>query len=408
MSYLAFWPTFRTDGVLQHRLEPRDDLVQRDLGEVGGRLECQARRRRSGRPGCSRPRPARRPGKRRTGRRWPTTGRRSRCRRRRSPPRSPARSRRRGSPDRARRHRPRCRSAASPRSPAGLGRAPAPSGRRPRPRVGPGCGTPWCSRNSARTVGSGAATSSSSSGSGRGVSQSSFTSSRERRIWSAKSIRVSRRFCCLISPARARRRLEVAVLVDQGRGGLDADTGRAGDVVHRIAAQGLDVDHLLRRHAELLDHLGDGRCGRSSWCRASRPDRRPAASGPCRRRRSPPRRPGRARGRHRRRSGRRPRSPGSSRQGTPKARVASRTRGNCGTRSSRRRRPVRLVVGVELVAERLLRMVEDHRQVGRRVGRRLHVHQQLPQHVAEALHRAHRQAVGLAGQRRQGVDRRGR
>ncbi len=68
----------------------------------------------------------------------------------------------------------------------------------------------------------------------------------------------------------------------------------------------------------------------------------------------------------------------------------------------RRVRPVRLVVGIELVAEGLLRLVEHHGEMGRPLLR-LHVAQQLPQHVAEAVHGIELQPVGLAGQRRQGV-----
>ena len=67
-----------------------------------------------------------------------------------------------------------------------------------------------------------------------------------------------------------------------------------------------------------------------------------------------------------------------------------------------RRRPVRLVIGVELVAERDLGLVEDDRQMRRPVilG---HVAQQLPQHVAEAEHGIDLQPVGFAVQRRQRV-----
>ena len=68
----------------------------------------------------------------------------------------------------------------------------------------------------------------------------------------------------------------------------------------------------------------------------------------------------------------------------------------------RRRRPVRLVVGIELVAEGDFRLVEDDGQMGRPVVRR-HVAQQLPQHVAEAEHGIDLQAVGFAVQRRQRV-----
>jgi hypothetical protein len=67
-----------------------------------------------------------------------------------------------------------------------------------------------------------------------------------------------------------------------------------------------------------------------------------------------------------------------------------------------RRRPVRLVVGIELVAERDLRLVEHDRQMRRPVVLG-HVAQQLPQHVAEAEHGIDLQPVGLAVQRRQRV-----
>ena len=44
-------------------------------------------------------------------------------------------------------------------------------------------------------------------------------------------------------------RVEIAVLVDQRRGGLDADAGRAGHVVDRVAHQGLIVDNLVGTNA---------------------------------------------------------------------------------------------------------------------------------------------------------------
>ena len=62
----------------------------------------------------------------------------------------------------------------------------------------------------------------------------------------------------LLDLAGAReQRFEVAIFADQLRGGLDADAGHARHVVGGIADQRLHVDHLLRRHAELLDHLRD-------------------------------------------------------------------------------------------------------------------------------------------------------
>ena len=64
--------------------------------------------------------------------------------------------------------------------------------------------------------------------------------------------------------------------------------------------------------------------------------------------------------------------------------------------------PVRLVVGIHLGAERLLRLVEHDREMGRLLLR-LHVAQELPQHVAEAEHGVELQPVRLAVQRRQCV-----
>ena len=48
-------------------------------------------------------------------------------------------------------------------------------------------------------------------------------------------------------------RIEVAVFADQRARRLDADAGDAGDVVGGVADQGLDVDDLLGRHAEIID-----------------------------------------------------------------------------------------------------------------------------------------------------------
>jgi hypothetical protein len=68
----------------------------------------------------------------------------------------------------------------------------------------------------------------------------------------------------------------------------------------------------------------------------------------------------------------------------------------------RRRRAVRLVVGIELVAESDFGFVEDDGEVGRPVVRR-HIAQQLPQHIAEAKHGVDLQPIGFAVQRRQRV-----
>ncbi len=85
-----------------------------------------------------------------------------------------------------------------------------------------------------------------------------------------------------------------------------------------------------------------------------------------------------------------------------KACTASRISGNCGMRSSGASRAVRLVVRIEIGAERLFGFVEDHREM-RRLVLRLHVAQQLPQHVAETEHGIDLQAVRFAAKRRQRV-----
>ena len=56
-------------------------------------------------------------------------------------------------------------------------------------------------------------------------------------------------------PGPGEQGLQVAVFVDQQGRGLHPDARGAGDIVHRVAAQGLDLHHLVRKDAELLDHL---------------------------------------------------------------------------------------------------------------------------------------------------------
>ena len=112
-------------------------------------------------------------------------------------------------------------------------------------------------RNAISLRASGSCTASSSSGTSSSTLSSSSTSCREIRAFSAFSISASRRFGCLISPARNSSCLEVAIFDDQLRRGLDADAGHAGHVVGGIAGQRLHLDDLLRRHAEFLDHFGN-------------------------------------------------------------------------------------------------------------------------------------------------------
>jgi hypothetical protein len=257
-----------------------------------------------------------------------------------------------------------------------------------------------CSRKAASTSLSGSRTVRSSIGSGSGVSQSSFTRARDRRIWSAILDQGLAALGLLDLAGPGQQRVEVAIFVDQLGGGLDADAGRARHVVDAVAAQGLNVDDLVRIDAELLEHLlaldaqalhrvehrdavadqlhqvlvgrdDDGLAAQLAHAAGIGGDQVVGLVA------------GQLDGRH-----------------------AERQRRLAHQRELRdqvlgRRRPMGLVLVVERVAERLLRVIPDHRQVGGRVA--LHVAQQLPQHVAEALDGAHRQAVALAGQRRQGV-----
>ncbi len=63
---------------------------------------------------------------------------------------------------------------------------------------------------------------------------------------------------------------------------------------------------------------------------------------------------------------------------------------------------VRLVAVEQIVAEGARRVIEDHREMGRRTEF-AGLAQELPQHAAEAMHRADRQPVGRPRQRRQRV-----
>ena len=94
-------------------------------------------------------------------------------------------------------------------------------------------------------------------------------------------------------------------------------------------------------------------------------------------------------------------SPASSMQGIEKARVAIADQRELRDQVLGRRRAVRLVLVVHLVAERMLRLVEDDRHVGRPVGLVQPVGQ-LPQHGRIAIDRADGSAVAV-GQRRQPV-----
>ena len=197
-------------------------------------------------------------------------------------------------------------------------------------------------------------------------------------------------------------RIEIAVLLDQLRRRLDADARHAGDVVGRIAGQRLHVDDLFGRHAELLDHLvaadllalhgvehDDAGPHELHQVLVGGDDGHVAAGI------------------------------------DDLARVAGdevvrleavlldagdveRLHGVADERELRdelirRRRTVRLVVLVDLLAEGLLRRVEDDGEMGRCLGG-LRLAQELPQHGAEPVHGTDRQPVRRPRQRRQRVE----
>ncbi len=196
-------------------------------------------------------------------------------------------------------------------------------------------------------------------------------------------------------------RFEIAVFADELGRGLDADARHPGHVVGGIADQRLDLDHLVGRDTEFFHHLGgadaailhlvehddavidelhqvlvrghDGGAG-AEFAGLAHIGRDQVVG---------------------------------LEAGLLEARQVERAHGVANQPELRnevagRVRPMRLVGGIEFVAERMLRFVEHHREMGRPLLR-LHVAQQLPQHVAEAVDRIELQAVGLAGQRRQGV-----
>ncbi len=255
----------------------------------------------------SRPRPARAPARRRTARRAiDVRASSSRCRARRSPARALAHP--------ALQRRLSCTSSYSLRSIGAIGgrrqlggggeRVPAtrrgPAARcRPRPgavrRAAVRVRTRVASERNSFALQEGeqrvrhrarAGRSASSGVSHRHVAASASPASRLMPRLLGVAIRVSRRFGCLISPARASSVFEVAIGVDQLGRGLDADAGHARHVVGGIAGQRLHVDDLVRRRRRTSPAPRRGR-SRLFFIGSSMRDacRRPAASGPCRRRR---------------------------------------------------------------------------------------------------------------------------
>ena len=228
-----------------------------------------------------------------------------------------------------------------------------------------------------------------------------MTRSRETRIWSAWVEQGLAALRLLDLAGAGEKRVEVAVLADELGGGLDADAGGAGDVVDGVAGQRLDVDDAVGADAELLDHLvgadrlvlqgvehDDARGDELHQVLVGGDDGDPPAGGD---------RLGGVGGddvvgleaRHL-----------DARQVEGAGRVADQA--ELRDEVIGRGRAVLLVLGVELVAEGDLGLVEDDGDVGRRVGA-LRLLQHLPHHVGEAGDGADGQAVGLAGERRQGV-----
>src|SRR5690606_19030545 len=210
---------------------------------------------------------------------------------------------------------------------------------------------------------------------------------------------------------RVERAPQRAVILDQLRRGLRPDAVDARDVVDAVAHQREHVAHLFRRHAELLDHLGDADAlvlhrvehvdaaaldpvvglgalaDELHQVLVARDDRHVPPA--------PRRLPGIG---------------GDQVVGLEvvllDARQAERARRVADQRELRnevlrRRRPVGLVLVVERVAEAGRTLVEDHREMCRTV-RLVELVGQLPQHRRVAVDRADRHAVRV-GQRRQPV-----
>ena len=179
-------------------------------------------------------------------------------------------------------------------------------------------------------------------------------------------------------------RFEIAIFGDELCRGLDADAGDARHVVDRVARQRLHFDDLLGRHAEFLDHFGNtdaavlhgvvhrhaiGHQLHQVFVGGHDGGRRAALAGLAHISRD---------------------QVVGLEAGLLEAGQIERThrfadQSELRNEIVRRGRPLRLVVGIELVAERDFGLVEDDREVRRPVVRR-HVAHQLPQHVAESEH----------------------
>ena len=197
-------------------------------------------------------------------------------------------------------------------------------------------------------------------------------------------------------------RVEVAIGFQELCRGLRPDARNARHVVDRVAGHRLQVDHLLGRHAPLLDHLGDADLAvlhrvvhrhrladELHQILVRRDDRRIGAD-----------------------LAGQPRIGGDQIVGLEAFHLdagqvegARRLADQPELRDQilRRRRAIGLVFGVEVVAEGFGGIVENHREMRRRHPHRgvARILQQLPHHVAETQHGADRQPVGFAVERRQ-------
>ncbi len=88
----------------------------------------------------------------------------------------------------------------------------------------------------------------------------------------------------LLDLAGAReQRIEIAIFIDELRGGLDADAFRARHIVGGIARERLHVDDLVRRHAEIVDDFlfaDEALLARAFRAGRRRPDRTSRRRGP--------------------------------------------------------------------------------------------------------------------------------
>ena len=109
-------------------------------------------------------------------------------------------------------------------------------------------------RNGMSFCGSTSGSRSVASGTSISTLQSRVTSRFDRRACSAKPVSSSRRFGCLISGARASSVSRSPYSPISAEAVFTPMPGTPGHVVGGVADQRLDVDHLLRRHAEILDH----------------------------------------------------------------------------------------------------------------------------------------------------------